>query len=480
MTDAAETELGTARATPSKSFFVNMLTRDIALEDAVLDLLDNCLDGILRSHQVDAASERPYEGFQASITMCPDHFIIEDNCGGIPIDIARRYAFAMGRPSDANDPTPDTIGLYGIGMKRAIFKLGKSAIVESDHDTGFRVEFTQQWMNSDEWDDLPLLPIPDGNLDKNGTKIAVFELNQEVSNAFGDPEWIAAFKSTVSQHYSLIISKGLKVFIGNEEEMANGVEPVSSESFQFLKATPDESQTGSIEPYMYIGEIEGVRVEIFAGLYRKLLSAEEEETEEATRGTKDDAGWTVACNDRIVIWKDKSRLTGWGEATVPNYHGQFIPITGIVLLYSHDVKKLPLTTTKRGIDASSNVYSTAKDLVREATKELTRFTNRWKKYPEEREKLYKTSNYVSVAELRSSVAEKSFSSVRKIDGMTRYAPSYPMPPQDKTTTRISYTVDKADLRTVAQHLFDTTEVTNEEVGRKTFTDALERAGRAAE
>ena len=36
-------------AAPVKSFFVYMLTRDIRLEDAILDLLDNCVDGILRS-----------------------------------------------------------------------------------------------------------------------------------------------------------------------------------------------------------------------------------------------------------------------------------------------------------------------------------------------------------------------------------------------------------------------------------------------
>lgn len=34
-------------AAPVKSFFVEMLTRDIALDDAILDLLDNCVDGIV-------------------------------------------------------------------------------------------------------------------------------------------------------------------------------------------------------------------------------------------------------------------------------------------------------------------------------------------------------------------------------------------------------------------------------------------------
>ena len=36
-------------ASPTKRFFVDMLTRDIDLKDAVLDLLDNCVDGLMRS-----------------------------------------------------------------------------------------------------------------------------------------------------------------------------------------------------------------------------------------------------------------------------------------------------------------------------------------------------------------------------------------------------------------------------------------------
>lgn len=37
----------TAQASPTKQFFVSMLTRDISLADAILDLLDNCLDGAM-------------------------------------------------------------------------------------------------------------------------------------------------------------------------------------------------------------------------------------------------------------------------------------------------------------------------------------------------------------------------------------------------------------------------------------------------
>ncbi|WP_202949120.1 hypothetical protein [Halomonas sp. KM-1] len=38
-----------ALANPTKSFFVKMLTRDITLEDCILDLIDNSVDGAWKS-----------------------------------------------------------------------------------------------------------------------------------------------------------------------------------------------------------------------------------------------------------------------------------------------------------------------------------------------------------------------------------------------------------------------------------------------
>jgi hypothetical protein len=49
MTTTERTKYAPISASPVKSFFVSWLTRDISLEDAILDLLDNCVDGILRS-----------------------------------------------------------------------------------------------------------------------------------------------------------------------------------------------------------------------------------------------------------------------------------------------------------------------------------------------------------------------------------------------------------------------------------------------
>src|SRR5260370_34557542 len=97
-------------ASPVKSFFVTMLTRDIPLADAVLDLLDNCVDGILRSK---GKAVESYSGYRAAITFDKSTFMIDDNCGGIPWSL-HNYAFRLGAPVDQPRQKLPMVGVYGI------------------------------------------------------------------------------------------------------------------------------------------------------------------------------------------------------------------------------------------------------------------------------------------------------------------------------------------------------------------------------
>lgn len=41
-------EISKVKAGPTKEFFVSMITRDIQLADAIVELIDNSIDGIKR------------------------------------------------------------------------------------------------------------------------------------------------------------------------------------------------------------------------------------------------------------------------------------------------------------------------------------------------------------------------------------------------------------------------------------------------
>ena len=148
------TSLTELHSDPTKAFFVDMLTRDISLEDAILDLLDNCVDGALRDSQ-GIKGKKKFNGYHADIQLSNTRFAITDNCGGIPAENLQ-YAFTHGRPLGQGDVGIATVGIYGIGMKRAIYKLGVEATVATKCKTLVcEVPFTKSWMSNNSWK-LPL------------------------------------------------------------------------------------------------------------------------------------------------------------------------------------------------------------------------------------------------------------------------------------------------------------------------------------
>ncbi|MBW9078358.1 ATP-binding protein [Rhizobium pusense] len=469
------TASNTISAAPTKRFFVEMLVRDIALEDAILDLLDNCIDGVVRT--TGGAGEEPYKNFEARITMNPGLFEIKDNCGGIPKNALER-AFRMGRPDGGDKGGAATVGMYGIGMKRAIFKLGTEAKVASrSPDVNFEVGISQEWLKSeDDWQ-LPISYLEDVKGDF-GTTISVPTLTSDVSARFDESNdnFISYFKNSLSSNYTFIILKGFKVFVNGEQ--------IKPQPFNLLVSSEEDVEgdrvtKGSLKPYVFRGDVDGVSVQIFAGLSRPLPTDEEIEKEEEVRQSRDDAGWTIICNDRIVVYRDKTRLTGWGEASVPSFHGQFISFSGLVILKSDDPWKLPLTTTKRGIDASSELYLSIKDFMREATKTFTSFTNKWKRNPEERSALYKAASPMSVSQLQATTASYDMTKSKKLEGTERFMPLLPVPKTDNGTVRISYARPRAHFVKLAEKLFETSEVTPRDLGETTFELVYEQLVRAS-
>lgn len=466
-----------AKALPSKRFFVNMLVRDIELKDAILDLLDNCVDGILRSRRPDLSQAKPYAGCRAAITLSADGFRIIDNCGGIPFDVAKNKAFAIGNPNPiTGEDAAATVGMYGIGMKRAIFKFGESAIVRSYSDRPFEVRIDRNWLGNDAWTDLPMVSLEEGDFTDKGTMVEVRDLYTPVAAEFDRDSFVEDVREAIASQYSIILGKGFEVTIARRMDGAAKAVPVEAEKFQLL-AAPDEGQP-HIAPYVYKGEIDGVAIEIYAGLYRELPDETEQEEAEETSGSADDAGWVVACNDRVVIWKDRSRLTGWGEAGTPNFHGQFIAITGIVLMHSTDPSLLPLTTTKRGVDAGSEVYSKVKDLMRTATQGLASFTNKWKKFPADLDQLYLKSEALDLPTLQARAPAMRV--VHNMPTMQRAAPTLPMPAAIVTDARISFAAPKTKVAQLAEIYFGDRNAKASKVGERAFHQEYARLAEAAE
>ena len=169
-------------ATPTKDFFISMLIKDIGLSRAIIDLVDNSVDGARRIRQ-----GGNYDGLSVEIEASKQFFKITDNCGGMGVDLARDYAFRFGRPSNM-EPTPRSVGQFGVGMKRAIFKLGRKFRIESKTRTSRFVveEDVKKWKAKEEWQ-FRFKELEEDRrfpTSQTGTTITVKALHVAVSESF--------------------------------------------------------------------------------------------------------------------------------------------------------------------------------------------------------------------------------------------------------------------------------------------------------
>ena len=457
-------------ASPVKSFFVSMLTRDIKLEDAVLDLLDNCIDGILRVGISD--SEKPYQGKWAKITFSGDSFSIEDNCGGIPPDL-RESAFRLGRDPKQEMEHKGTIGVYGIGMKRAIFKLGKSCQIRTQTQSGkdkCEILIDPKWMDDeDEWNIPIKMDAPP--MKEDGTRILVGDLDKGVATQFKDEEhaFHNGLEYLISSHYAFIIQKGFEITV-------NGyVVPAKQQELIFAEQDPEREH--SIQPYLWKAQTDdGVEVFLAVGFTQPIPSQDDVNSDQdEARYSSEDAGWTIICNDRAVVYRDRSELTGWGENPVPRYHTQFIAVSGVVEFRCINPAKLPTTTTKRGVDASSSLYLQVKNRMREGMKYFTDSTNRWKRRTDEVKSHFDAGTTLSLPQLKAKSAALQFHPTpRSVPGSMQYVPRLPAPIDNQPTRRrISFSKEVDDVKSVASHLFDDPDYSPSQVGERCFDIILE-------
>lgn len=454
-----------AVAIPTKQFFVNMLTRDIKLEDAILDLLDNCLDGALRCAD---GGEVDYSRHRVQITLDAEQFAISDNCGGIPREVAKNYAFKMGRePSDTRDADNETIGMYGVGMKRAIFKMGRSAIVKTRHgNDAFEVPIETEWLDSQDWDPLPMKNSgPAEQLAEPGTEIRVLSLFPGVARHFTNSGFLNDLETSISEHFTMFLQRGLTVSVNGKE-----IEPVHVEVLVSEKADDPA-------PYVFQKEIDGVLVSISVGLNTgRGLAVDDDDSPEFERDrSAATAGWTVFCNDRAVIVGDKSRLTGWGDG-MPLYHYQFSIITGIVEFRSKTADRLPVTTTKRALDASSDVWLQALVKMKEGMRIWITYTNNWKNHPRSDQTVHwKDAKPLPLRKTIELVATRD--KATKSDGSIEFNPvkrqALPVPETKKPSSRrITFSRPIEEVREVSKYFFDQENERPGIVGDKCFETVL--------
>jgi hypothetical protein len=372
-------------ARPTKRFFVRMLVRDIELVPAIVDLIDNSVDGAKRlaaerppkakrSKRRTGIAAVPADGIDFSrhsiqIRVEGGHFSIEDNCGGIELDRAVNYAFRFGRPEDF-EPIEGEVGQFGVGMKRALFKLGRRFSVESvAPKSSFKMAVpVDDWLADEDHWSFPLDLAVDGQsnpLKSLGTKVEVTELHPSVSSEFGSEPFLQRLRDQIEFSHQAALAAGLSMELNGHPLRSRPPTLLASES---------------VKPRVVSKKVRGDGLEVDMRLYSGFAKLQDEgaDTDDPDRfsgGSR--AGWYVICNGRMLLFADKTRLTGWG-VEVADYHPQYRRFRGYVYL-TGDSGAMPWNTAKTAIDEDSPIWREVRKEIVAALREARTAINKLKR-----------------------------------------------------------------------------------------------------
>lgn len=340
---------------PTKALFVDMLTRDIPVDRAVIDLIDNSVDGARRLR-----GDADLTGLQVRVELNRTLFEISDNCGGMSIDHAKNFAFRFGRVKEMA-PTPSSVGQFGVGMKRALFRFGTKFEVSSKTQTeSFVVDVdVNEWKNEETpWTFVFRETARDLNipLDETGTTIKVTELHENVADAFGDQRYRIALSRQIESAQQHYLDKGLQIVFDGRTLITTPWTLFESNTLH--PAHVEQTIDGSGREPIYI--------RIYAGI---------------SKSEPKNSGWYVVCNGRMLLEADQSSATGWSEMAetagiaIPRFHNQFARFRGYVFFDCRDTSRLPWNTTKTGIDEDNPVYRSVKQKMMELARPIIDFLN---------------------------------------------------------------------------------------------------------
>lgn len=452
MTTIPEQDKSIVNAKPTKDLFISILVRDISIRDAIGDLLDNSVDGALRLRP-----KGDYKGLWAKISFDAKNgsFTIHDNCGGIPIKVARDYAFRFGRPEGA-DTTEHSVGAFGIGMKRALFRLGKKFTVESvAQKSSFKLEVdVDEWKKDESLDSWTyrfkeFVEDEKHPIEERGTKITVTNLLPDVLSFFGTGSEVGNLIHELQREHLYSIDQGLEITVNGTLLEAQELKLLASDEFKTA----------------YWENLDGpVKVRIYAGI-----------SEQEHFGPN--GGWYIFCNKRLVLGPDQTKVTGWGVQRpigIPEYHSQFYRFRGYVFLDADDPRDLPWNTTKTSMEQDSSIYQAVFQQMVILLRSVVDFLNQLHREEQDyqKEKINETPSGTAIKKAQSV----PLSVVRQ--NQTYLSPNkfvYPKPAKPKkpapTQIQIRYSVLKERYESVREY-FELDRP--EDIGLATFDYFFER------
>jgi hypothetical protein len=327
-------------ATPSKRLFLSIIA-DYDLNKSICELVDNGLDvwvrgGKTRNITVDIV----LDSVQQTIT-------VDDDAGGLTRSELR---YVVGPGQTGTSPTDETIGIFGVGTKRAVVALAQDIKIKTRHsnEQTYQIDFDDTWLGNDDWE-LPVYEIDE--IGEGRTIVELQKLRVQVTS-----EVTVKLRDHLSTTYARFLRNGGVTIRVNGDALS----PQFFDNWAYPPRYQPRRYTGTLKTE----ETRPIRVEAFAGLARESSPAAGE------------YGVYFYCNERLVARALKTFEVGFTKGLAGLPHPK-VSLTRVLVFLNGDARSMPWNSSKSDISTKHVVFLALHDWLVQVVKGYASLSRIW-------------------------------------------------------------------------------------------------------
>jgi Histidine kinase-, DNA gyrase B-, and HSP90-like ATPase len=332
-------EIDILDATPSKRIFHSIIA-DYDLNRSICELVDNGLDVWVRGKRAKAIT------IDIALDKTQQTIRVEDNAGGLPKSDLR---FIVGPGETGTAPTDETIGIFGVGTKRAVVALAQDVRISTrfHREKTHQIAFDDLWLDDPSWE-LPVYEVSE--IPEGRTIVELQKLRLPITD-----ERITHLKDHLRTTYAkFLVTQGITLKLNGEI--------LSSLFFENWAYPPKYS------PRRYTGKLTAeygeVRVEALAGLIRESSPAAGE------------YGVYFYCNDRLIARALKTFDVGFTKGLAGLPHPK-VSLTRVLVSLKGDARDMPWNSSKSDISTKHPVFLALHDWLVQVVKGYATLSRIW-------------------------------------------------------------------------------------------------------
>lgn len=313
-------------ATPSKRIYMSIIA-DYHLTIALCELIDNAIDSWINNGKSNPLIIDIVLDYQQQA------IIVNDNAGGIHEEDIKLVISPGG---SKNDEDSESIGIFGVGSKRAVVALSQHIKITSRYKTNktLSIEFDDNWIRDPNWNIL-LYEVDD--ISVNTTIIELAKLRESINI---DDE--SRLENHLGATYSsFILHQDFSLVVNGRQ-----ISAVTFDSWSFPPSFGPKNYTGTIE----IDSENKVDFDILAGLTQQ---------GDPSGG---EYGIYFYCNDRLIARAYKGYELGFRAGMAGQPHPS-ISLTRVIVRLRGKAQLMPWNSSKSEINTKSQTFKALQEYI---------------------------------------------------------------------------------------------------------------------